>query len=320
VALKWRQVRFAFSIVGEAMISQDTKKDTAVKILNEELNIFPHVVKRFTNGYCHSVYYVETEKEKYVLRVSGSEWHYRGSLKWLPLLNSIGVAVPQILRNGQYGEVFYTLITYINGKDLGEIYHTLNDLQKREVARELAAIQDKVATLPIKPKEIYVYPSMEHENKIASCRERIKQNKLFDVGICDRVAEIFKVHEDYFINIQPVAFLDDISTKNVLVHEGKLAGIVDIDEMGYGDPLSVIGLTNMALLAMEADTKYIDYWLDAMNADEIQRKAVALYTLLFCIDFMSEKGVRYDNDNIVPVNQKDIELLTSIYYELITVI
>jgi aminoglycoside phosphotransferase (APT) family kinase protein len=233
------------------------------------------------------------------------------------MLRPLGIPVPQILNHGQYGEVFYTLITYINGKDLGEVYHALNDLQKREIANELVVIQEKVATLPIKPKEMYVYPSMEHESKIASCREQIQKNKLFEIDICDKVAEIFKAHEDYFKDLQPVAFLDDISTKNVLVHEGKLAGIVDIDEMGYGNPLSVIGLTNMALLAMETDTKYIDYWLDAMNADSVQRKAVTLYTLLSCIDFMSEKGMRYDNDNIVPVNQKEVELLISIYHKLI---
>ena len=96
------------------MVNDDTKKDTAIKKLNEELVIFPNIVERFTNGYCHSVYYVETEKEKYVLRVSNSEWHYRGSLKWIPLLSPLGIPVPQILKHGQYGEVFYTLITYSN--------------------------------------------------------------------------------------------------------------------------------------------------------------------------------------------------------------
>ena len=205
---------------------------------------------------------------------------------------------------------------YIQGLDLGEIYHTLNDSQKRDIANELVAIQRKVATLPIEPKEMYVYPSMEHENKIAEYREQIMQKKLFDVGICDKAAEVFKTHEEYFANIQPVAFLDDISTRNVLVHEGKLVGIVDIDEMGYGDPLLIIGLTNMALLAMEADTMYIDYWLDAMSADKIQRKVVTFYTLLFCIDFMCEQGVSFSNDNIVPVNPKKVELLNSIFNKL----
>ena len=299
------------------MVNQDTKKDTAIKILSEELNIFPNVVKRFTNGYCYSVYYVETEREQFVLRISTSEWHYRGSLKWLSLLGGIGVSVPKILKHGHYDEVFYALITFINGKDLGDIYHTLNDMQKREIAMELAAIQKKVAVLPIESTDMYICPPTDIGRKIAYCRERIEQNKVFDADVCDKVAEIFNAHNDYFDGIQPVAFLDDISTKNVLVYNGKLSGIVDVDEMGYGDPLSVIGLTNMALLAMEADTKYIDYWLDAINANEAQQKVVILYTLLYCIDFMSERGMRFDNDNVVSVNQKEVELFISIYNKLI---
>ena len=302
------------------MVNQDTKIDVAIKILSEELNIFPTVVKRFTNGYCHSVYYVETEKEQFVLRVSTSEWHYRGSLQWLPLLGNLGISVPKILKHGHYGEVFYALITYINGTDLGDIYHTLNDTQKREIAMELAAIQQKVAVLSIEPTDMYICPPADVGRKTAYCRERIEQNKVFDAAVCDKVAEIFNTHNNYFGEIEPVAFLDDISTKNVLVYNGKLSGIVDVDEMGYGDPLSVIGLTNMALLAMDTDTKYIDFWLDAINASETQRKIVTLYTLLYCIDFMSERGTCFGNDNVVPVNQKEVELFSSIFNKLITAI
>ena len=121
----------------------------------------------------------------------------------------------------------------------------------------------------------------------------------------------------YFSQIDPTPFLDDVTTKNLLIHNGKLSGIVDVDEICYGDSLLVVGLTNMALLSMRADTKYIDYWLDELKVDDEQRKAVGFYTLLFCIDFMSEQGMYFNNDKNVSVNQNKVDLLDSIYKELV---
>ena len=121
-------------------------------------------------------------------------------------LARLNIPIPQILRNGQNGDVYYTLITYINGKDIGDIYHTLNDFQKRDIAKELVAIQKKVSALP--PNLI-----------------------------------------DGFENYSPV---------------GSLA--------------------------------YIE------NHNDIQRKALTFYTLLYCIDFMGERGEKFNNDVVVPVN------------------
>lgn len=56
--------------------------------------------------------------------------------------------------------------------------------------------------------------------------------------------------------------MDDISTKNLLIYEGKVSGIIDIDWMGLGDMLTFVALTKVALLNMDSDTKYIDYLLD----------------------------------------------------------
>jgi len=304
------------------MVKEDTKKETALKILKDVLNITPVEVTRFPTGFCHSVYFVKTETEEYVLRVTESKRHYDGSVKWLNELVKLDIPIPKVLSNGQYGDVYYTLITYINGKDIGSIYHTLNDFQKRHIVKELVEIQKKVSALP--PNLIYGFENyppvgsiVSIKNHIRRIRENITANKVFDPGICDVVADFADKFEDYFASINPVLFLDDIQTKNVLVNNGKLAGIVDIDEMGYGDPLVVVGVTHMSLLLMEADIKYIDYWLDEMQASDVQRKMLKFYTLLYCIDFMGERGAKFNNDVTVPVNQMEVDLLNSIYNNLL---
>ena len=60
--------------------------------------------------------------------------------------------------------------------------------------------------------------------------------------------------------IRPTPFLDDTTTKNVIVDRGALSGIVDVDWLCYGDPLFPIALTRAALLSEELDTDYVDAW------------------------------------------------------------
>ena len=90
-----------------------------------------------------------------------------------------------------------------------------------------------------------------------------------------------------------------------------MVGIVDIDGICYGDPLLAVGLTNASLLAMKMDTAYVDHWLDELHATPAQRKAVMLYTLIFCIDFMGEQGMKFDNNTTITVNQETVKLLNS---------
>jgi hypothetical protein len=67
---------------------------------------------------------------------------------------------------------------------------------------------------------------------------------------------------------------------------------------------------------MEQDTKYIDYWLDELKADIIQRKIVYFYSLLYCIDFMGEQGMQFDNGNKILYDKNIVKLLNTIYYDL----
>jgi Predicted aminoglycoside phosphotransferase len=312
----------------------DTKREIALEILKNELNIMPAEVTRFPVGMCHFVYYVKTETCEFVLRVTQSKWHYDGSVKWLTELAPLEIPIPKILKYGQYKDVYYTLITYINGKDLGEVYYTLNDSEKRDIVKELVKIQRKVSTLSSdmiegsdKVMDSFVNWNEKNwleniENDMRNARESLIAKNIFDPGICDVVVDLAHklkdVYKEYIVGIKPVVFLDDITTKNVLIHNGKLAGIVDIDEMGYGDPLGVVAVTNTALLTMGADTKYIDYWLDEMQANDAQKKALILYSLLNCIGFMGERGSTTSNDKVIPVNPDEVERLNSMYHKLLS--
>nr|MCR5337125.1 hypothetical protein [Lachnospiraceae bacterium] len=94
-----------------------------------------------------------------------------------------------------------------------------------------------------------------------------------------------------------------------------ISGIIDIDWIGIGDVLTFAALTYVALLNMECDTDYVHFILNEMNVDGRQRKAFRFYTLMYCVDFMGERGTKY-KDKVVEANSQIVDRLNTIYDQL----
>ncbi|MBM7616369.1 protein kinase family protein [Alkaliphilus hydrothermalis] len=127
--------------------------------------------------------------------------------------------------------------------------------------------------------------------------------------------ELLDQYNKYLHAIEPIAFLDDLTTKNVLIHEGKLSAIIDIDCICFGDKIYFIALTNMALISLGYDTKYIDYLVKEMKLSEYEKEILKLYTLVFCVDFMGEKGLKI-KDKVIPATQNEIIQLNDFYEKI----
>ena len=93
--------------------------------------------------------------------------------------------------------------------------------------------------------------------------------------------------------------------------------MIDIDWLGCGDPLTFIALTYMALLDMQYDTDYVKYLLAEMNTSESEYKAFLFYTLVYCVDFMGERGMTFCGKT-VDVNTEIVNKLNRIYENLFT--
>ena len=271
--------------------------------------------KRFTVGQGNYVFQLNTVKESFVIRLGHDS--YEESINLLNLVSSTGVTVPKPMFSGECGGFNYMICSYINGKDIGLIYNELTDSEKKTIAKEVVEIQSKVSkiSLPYQCDMVgWVYHMLDR------ARYRIKANGFFDTSKVDEVEKMVPLFGDYFKNLQPVVYLDDISTKNLMINNGHVAGIVDIDWLGYGDPLTFVALTNIALLDMQYDTDYVDFLLNEMGACVIGRKVFILYSLLYCVDFMGERGSTF-NDKTIEVNESIINKLNRIYdhlYDLIS--
>jgi len=136
-------------------------------------------------------------------------------------------------------------------------------------------------------------------------------------GYVERVRELMPSFSAYFAGIPLTAFLDDTTTKNVLIQDGRLSGIVDVDFVCFGDPLFTVALTQMALLSMGADLDYTDAWCAALALDAYQRTALTFYTCVFCVDFMREVGHDANQNNATANEAQRIERLTTIFERLL---
>ena len=285
------------------------------KVLQICLKVFsekPSTIERCTVGQGNFVYIVECVGTKYVLRCSVEKNAYGDSIYWLKKLLSIGIPVPKVIAKGKLEEYEYLILSYLEGKDIGLVYTQLKQEEKRAIAKEIVHIQNQAAALKLEDIE----PDWSWfgwvNDMLDRARNRIIQNGYFEPERVERLWGQMGQLETYFAGMKPVVYLDDVSSKNLLIHGGRISGIIDIDWIGIGDKLTFAALTNMALLNLEYDTDYVKYILEEMQVNEAGKKAFLFYTLVYCVDFMGERGMQF-MDKKIEADEQIVERLNRIY-------
>lgn len=281
-------------------------------------NIIENVgkIERCGIGQGNYVYIISCDKNKYVLRCSEEENAYEKTVYWLAKLYEIDIPVPRVLANGKYDIYEYLILTYISGSDIGLVYSALSIADKRDIAREVVLIQNKVANIELKNLPDEWTWNLFIKYMIERAKARIEKNGFFDTHKAESLIDYAEMLGDYFDSVNPTAYLDDISTKNLLVDHGKLSGIIDVDWIGIGDKITFVALTNVALLNMGYDTDYISFLIEEMNFNEMEEKAFIFYSLMYCVDFMGERGMQF-RDKTIEVNNDIIIRLNEIYDRLL---
>lgn len=277
-------------------------------------NIFgeaPTHIKRFSTGLGNYVFHIKIGTIDYVFRCGEQPYHQ--TLHYLTELQALGLPVARVIANGLHQGLYYMIVTYLEGRELGDIYPSLSEAEKQTIAQEVVRIQTRAAQL--QPSGTCNWPQWVND-MLKRTRTRITANGYFDPELVDRLFPIALRLRNYFETLSPRVYLDDITTKNLLIQNGHVSGIIDVDWLEYGDPLTFAALTNMALLNLEYDTTYVSYLLDQMQITPEQHRAFQFYTLMFCVDFMGERGTTFVG-RTVPVNREIIDRLNRIYTQLL---
>lgn len=287
----------------------DYKEAVIIFESNTKRNVFQ--IERCSVGIANYVFIVSTATEKFILRCSKDEDAYKDTVYWLNKLSVCEISIPIVVSKGKYGEYSYLILSYIPGDDIGNVYYKLNDSEKKQIAKEVVEIQRKVSKIDISIDSEWTWNSVVDET-LNRAEGRIKRKNYFDINKIYIIKKLQQEIQEYLTRVRPIPYLDDISTKNLLIYEGKLSGIIDIDWMGLGDMLTFVAMTKVALLNMNLDTKYIDYLLDEIHPNTVEYKAFVFYCLIYCVDFMGERGMQF-LDKTIPVNESIIKRLNDIF-------
>lgn len=305
----------------------------AVVLVQQHLGRAVRTVQRFPTGLANYVYDVRTEDDQaIVVRMNrpGHGAHFAAAVYWHRRLVPRGVPLPRLLYYATTPgpEAFpFMMIERLPGHDLGLAYPNLSAGQKRALAAHMATIQRAVGALPPGPGFGYARSYDDHSlhstwlavlhAALARSRKRIGESGVVDPGLVDRVVAKLPAYTRYFAAVEPRPFLDDTTTKNVLVHEGRLTGIVDVDNVCFGDALLTLALTEIALRSGGHDGDYVRYWASELQLGAQQQTVLKLYAALFCIDFLSEIGQQFNQDTPAPTDPAWVARLVGLFDTLL---
>ena len=274
------------------------------KIISKHYDKEIKSIERFKIGLCNHVYKVVLSDDIVVLRITTADKRnfIKGGCYWHEQLKPLGLPLPELFYMDADHETPYMIIEFIEGVDLGKVYADLSHDSKTAIARAVQDIQDTVSYL--KQAEgfgfacCYEDPDLQYFTDwkkvilkaISDARKSINKNRMFSSKHADTLLSQLGKFDTYFSHVHPIAFLDDLTTKNVLIKEGKLVGIVDVDNVCFGDKLFNLALTRMALLADSQDTEYTELIADLYGLDEEEKLVMDFYTAIHCLSFMGEVG------------------------------
>ena len=302
--------------------------ETTAAAMAGEVLAGPIAVSRFPTGLQHFVFEATSiQGRQAVVRVSRREdvGMARNSIYWSDLLRPLGIPLPKILHADLTMDRHrfpFVILERLPGRDLGFMVDRLSDETLRDLARRLSGLQAIVTSLPqgrgygFTPRIDGPFPHIRWTDCIAASlgrsRRRIREAGIVSERHVDRAEAASDRHAAYFASVQPTAFLHDITTKNVIVDGTHLSGIVDVDDLCFGDPLFHVGLTRTALLANGHSAYYADAWIDLLELDHEQVAALDFYTALFCIDFMGELGRRFNQVEAQTIDRSYLERLCGV--------
>ncbi len=263
----------------------------------------PRDVLRLTTGASTSrVYQASLDGHPpVVVKVNAHPPRLAGMAHNLEVLGDLGLPVPQVLHvdiEPAPGEDALVVMSAIPGRDLRHVLGTLSRRQMHEVARAVVDAQRKVGTRP----EGRGYGWVPEGAPVDFARwtdvierdwRRVEPHwRDLQLPNAVELPQQLEALRPYFSAVPARCFLDDLTTKNVMIEGGALAGFVDFDVVCYGDPLYWLALTRAAVRADvgEAGRPYLEALerLWALTAE--QRRVARLYERMHLLNFWGHAG------------------------------
>lgn len=283
---------------------------TASEMLAES----PVAAARIPFGNQNYVYEILALSGRYVLRLTTPEWaeSYASAIGLQQMLLRLQMPLAPFLQHdlvGQHSPYPALLISKVEGTDLFNIYPSLTEAQKIALADQVAAIHARTAVLPAgrgygqarfgqdAPCSCW---SAFMRGRWTSCAAKVIETR----GLSEQALKTgWKLVERALEIADPVPatpFLWDMGDRNLPVSGGRVTGIVDVDDICYGDPLYTTALADAAFLKEGWDTVYVDRWLTHYPMTQSVQLRFAACRLFWLVSFMRSAGQARGNGNTEP--------------------
>jgi hypothetical protein len=287
-------------------------------------------VARLTTSNKNFVFAVKTSSGEYVVRMTNKDYRntYEAAVYWQNKLLPLGVPLAKFIAtdlDGKYSEFCTLLMHREPGDDLCNLYPTLSEITKKNLAQQIVNIHAKTTTLPLGTsygfantyEQAITYKTWLDflHARIELCNTSLKKTNAFPTNIITNVLEIAADIKSLLLDVKPIPFMWDTSERNVIIHNDQISAIVDVDDMCFGDPLFVLGLTYVALEALGFDSTYCDTWAALLNLDQKAQLRLDFYRLFYTTWFMRHYA-DVVSDNGTPYNM-NADILNKLFAESI---
>jgi len=231
-----------------------------------------------------------------IVRTNEDAGAYAKTARNLATLAGLGLPVPRVLAADltQSRVPFgWMLLDKIPGRDLRDELVGMTKAQMTRLAEQIVGFQRRVMALPAGAG--FGYAPLGETGPFASLWDLLHEGEAATAGVTEpRLASLVQANEDYLRQVPPTCFLDDITTKNVIVQDGELQGLVDFDFVCYGDPLFWLGLT-ATVVTLDLGPRemfYADELCRPMELTPDGRRRVALYAAWISLGFLQRPAAQ----------------------------
>ena len=257
----------------------------------------PSAVSHLTFGHSSVSYDVTLEDRSLIVRMNADPKVFAKTSANLAALRTLGLPVSEIVASDltkTRHPFAYMVVNKIPGRDLRDELGAVTPAQKERLAGQIVGFQRRVATLP--PGRSFGYASIGETARFPHWQDLVMSEIHKDLPgdleppldrLRNRVFGLASTFAPYLAQVTPTCFLDDLTTKNLIVRDGELQGLIDFDVVCYGDPLWTLGLTAAAIVAdLSAEhLDYVDALCRAYGLDETGRRVARWYAALFALTF-----------------------------------
>lgn len=257
----------------------------------------PLAVNHLTFGHSSVSYDVTLANRSLIVRTNADPEVFAKTSANLAALRALGLPVSDVVRSDltkMRHPFAYMVLEKIPGRDLRDELGAMTSAQKERLAEQIVGFQLRVAGLPEGTGFGYAAvggaaPFTGWQDLVIAETRRNLPDALEPPldRLKNRVFGLVDAFAPYLAKVTPTCFLDDLTTKNVIVQGGELRGLIDFDVVCYGDPLWTLGLTATAVVAdlSAAHLDYVDALCRAYGLDETGRRVVDWYAALFALTF-----------------------------------